>query len=127
MGLYLIHSFDSQIDLKSKLSLQRKEYETTIKRHLSFVDALLAEKQELSSKAETLTSEFKILEKGFAEKVKAMEEKHNRDMKYQKETWAANEKLKRDKWIQDKTRIIKDQTVKSLEPEIQKMLSVGFT
>lgn len=116
----------SQIDLKSKLGLQRKEYETIIKRHLSFVDNLLAEKQELTARSEKMTLEVKNLERGFQDRTKTLEEKHYRDIKHQKETWTANEKTKRDKWIQEKTKIIKDQTVKSLEPEIQKMLSVKY-
>jgi hypothetical protein len=37
--------------------------------------------------------------------------------------WQAAEKIKRDKWIQEKTKIIKDQTVQGLEPEIQKLIS----
>jgi hypothetical protein len=33
------------------------------------------------------------------------------------------EKIKRDKWAQDKTRQIKEQTIKGLEPEIQNLIS----
>jgi hypothetical protein len=51
------------------LGLQRKEYESIIKRHLSFVDKLLGEKEELSKKCETMASEVKALEKQFADKV----------------------------------------------------------
>jgi hypothetical protein len=89
------------------------------------VDTLLAEKQELTARSEKMTLEVKNLEKGFQDRTKALEEKHSRDIKSQRDTWAANEKIKRDKWIQEKTKLIKDQTVKSLEPEIQKMLSVN--
>jgi len=38
--------------------------------------------------------------------------------------WLASEKVRRDKWIQTKEKQIKDNTIKGLEPEIQKMLSV---
>lgn len=48
---------------------------------------------------------------------------HARDLKQQREMWQAAEKIKRDKWIQEKTKIIKDQTVQGLEPEIQKLIS----
>ncbi|KAJ3178994.1 Centrosomal protein of 131 kDa [Geranomyces variabilis] len=111
-------------DLKSKLALQRKEYETIIKRHLTFIDKLLAEKEELTKKCEALTGEVKALEKQFREKSIVLEEQHERDLKQQKELWAQAEKIKRDKWIQEKTKAIKDQTIKGLEPEIQRMLSV---
>lgn len=66
------------------------------------------------------------MENAFAEKTKGLEMLHTKDLKNQKETWMASEKLKRDKWIQEKTKIIKDQTIKSLEPEIQRMLSVNL-
>ena len=55
--------------MKSKLSMQRKEYETVIKRHLSFVDRLLAEKDELSKNCEGLTVNVNRLESQFKEKV----------------------------------------------------------
>jgi 5-azacytidine-induced protein 1 len=45
-------------------------------------------------------------------------------LKQQREMWQATEKIKRDKWIQEKTKLIKDQTIQGLEPEIQKLISV---
>ena len=110
--------------MKSKLNLQRKEYETIVKRHLGFIDKLLAEKEEVSKKCETLTDEVKSLEKQFNDKMKATEELHSRDVKQQKELWAAAEKIKRDKWISEQTKKIKETTVKGLEPEIQRMIGV---
>ncbi|KAJ1336825.1 hypothetical protein BSLG_006928 [Batrachochytrium salamandrivorans] len=112
-----------QKSLKSQLSLQRKEYETIIKRHLAFIDKLLSEKEELSKKCEELAAEVKQMEKQFSNKIKGAEEQQSRDLKKQREMWQAAEKIKRDKWIQDKTKLIKDQTVKGLEPEIQRMIS----
>ncbi|ORX48635.1 hypothetical protein BCR36DRAFT_584197 [Piromyces finnis] len=110
-------------DIKSKLSLQRKEYETIIKRHLSFVDKLLGEKEQLTTKCQNLGDEVKNMEKMYKHKIKELEEHHTRDIKQQKELWQASEKLRRDKWIQTKEKQIKDNTIKGLEPEIQKMLS----
>ncbi|KAJ8328206.1 hypothetical protein QVD99_000724 [Batrachochytrium dendrobatidis] len=112
-----------QKTLKSQLSLQRKEYETIVKRHLGFIDKLLAEKEELSKKCEELTADVKQMEKQFAAKMKTVEEQQARDIKQQRDMWQAAEKIKRDKWIQDKTKSIKDQTVKGLEPEIQRMIA----
>ncbi|KAI9017173.1 hypothetical protein BC832DRAFT_10359 [Gaertneriomyces semiglobifer] len=114
---------ESKKELKSKLALQRKEYETIIKRHLTFIDKLLAEKEELSKKCEALTEEVMKLEKQFRVKSEALEEQHEKDLKQQKQMWEAAEKIKRDKWIQEKTKAIKEQTVKGLEPEIQRMLA----
>ncbi|KAJ3324883.1 Centrosomal protein of 131 kDa [Blyttiomyces sp. JEL0837] len=110
-------------DMKTKLSTQRKEYEIMIKRHLTFIDKLLGEKDELSKRCEVLSDEVKAMDKGFKEKLKQMEEHQMRELKQQRELWQAAEKIKRDKWIAEKTKAIKDQTVKGLEPEIQRMLA----
>lgn len=112
-----------RMELKSKLTLQRRDYEETIKRHLGFIDKLLKEKEQLTKQCEDLTSDVGKMEKQFAAKFKAMEEQHQRHLKSQKELWQAGEKLRRDKWIQEHTRKIKEQTVKGLEPEIERMLT----
>ena len=60
-----------------------------------------------------------------------MEEQHARETKSQRDIWAgtffftlAGEKIKRDKWIQERTKAIKEQTAKGLEPEIQRLIAV---
>lgn len=114
------------MDTKSKLNLQRKEYETIIKRHLTFIDNLLLEKQELTQKSQDLSVQVKTVEKNFLDKIKNLQEFHSKDLRNLKETLLASEKIKRDKWLQEKTKIIKEQTVKGLEPEIQRMLTVNI-
>ncbi|KAI8916179.1 hypothetical protein EDD86DRAFT_216211 [Gorgonomyces haynaldii] len=52
-----------------------------------------------------------------------MKEVHEREIKNQRELWQAAEKIKRDKWIQDKTKAIKEATIKGLEPEIQNLIA----
>ncbi|KAJ3367513.1 Centrosomal protein of 131 kDa [Kappamyces sp. JEL0680] len=108
---------------RSQLALQRKEYETIVKRHLSFIDNILAEKESLSAKTLELTEKVTTLERQFHHKSVAMEEAHLRNLNQQKEIWQAAEKVKRDKWIQERTKIIKEQTVQGLEPEIQKLIA----
>ncbi|KAI8830921.1 hypothetical protein BJ741DRAFT_581050 [Chytriomyces cf. hyalinus JEL632] len=109
--------------LKTRLSAQRKEFEAVVKRHLTFIDTLLAEKNELSKKCETLSEDMKHMERSFKEKMKLQEDQNLKEVKQQRELWQASEKIKRDKWIAEKTKVIKDQTVKGLEPEIQRMIA----
>jgi hypothetical protein len=45
-------------------------------------------------------------------------------LKKHKEGWATSEKIRRDAWMQEKTKEIKEMTVKGLEPEIHKLLAV---
>ncbi|KAJ3199202.1 Centrosomal protein of 131 kDa [Entophlyctis luteolus] len=117
--------------LKTRLTAQRREFEGAIKRHLTFIDTLIAEKNELAKKCDGLGEELKVMERGFKEKnngllqtqVKLQEEQNLKEIKQQRELWQASEKIKREKWITEKTKIIKDQTVKGLEPEIQRMIA----
>ncbi|KAJ3032039.1 UNVERIFIED_CONTAM: hypothetical protein HDU68_008072 [Siphonaria sp. JEL0065] len=94
--------------LKTRLSAQRKEFENV---------------NELSKKCEQLSEDMKIMEKSFKEKIKLQEDQNVKEIKQQRELWQASEKIKRDKWIAEKTKVIKDQTVKGLEPEIQRMIA----
>ncbi|KAI8849461.1 hypothetical protein BC829DRAFT_391327 [Chytridium lagenaria] len=114
---------DTQLkkEMKSKLSNQKKEYENAIKRHLGFIDKLMGEKEELTKRCETLGDEVKGWRRGLRERT--LEEHHARDLKQQREMWMAAEKVKRDKWITERTKAIKEQTVKGLEPEIQRMIA----
>jgi hypothetical protein len=50
-------------------------------------------------------------------------EAHSRELKSIKDITIQQERLKRDKWIQEKTRQIKESTVKGLEPEIQNLVA----
>ncbi|KAJ3083903.1 Centrosomal protein of 131 kDa [Rhizoclosmatium hyalinum] len=109
--------------LKTRLSAQRKEFENVVKRHLGFIDTLMAEKNELAKKCESVSEEMKTMERSFKEKIKLQEDQNIKEIKQQRELWQASEKIKREKWIAEKTKIIKDQTVKGLEPEIQRMIA----
>ena len=108
---------------KMKLVSQKKEYEQIIKRHLQFIDQLMEDKKLLTNKCETLLEDLKILDKKMSSKVASMQENHAKEMKNQKEVVLAAEKIKRENWIAEKTKKIKELTIKGLEPEIQRMVS----
>ena len=50
---------------------------------------------------------------------------HAAELEKQKQTSVATEKLRREKWRADETQRIKEATVKSLEPEIQRIIARG--
>ena len=52
-----------------------------------------------------------------------MEEFHRLELQRLKDTNEAAEKLRRERWIEEKTRKIKEITVRGLEPEIQKLIN----
>lgn len=114
---------DQEKELNQRLKMQKEQYEATIKRHLSFIDQLIDDKKVLNEKCERVVLEMKEAESKYRKKIKEIQEAHGVEMKKQKEIFSAAEKMRREKWIEEKTRTIKEMTVKGLEPEIQKLIA----
>ncbi|XP_041362383.1 centrosomal protein of 131 kDa-like isoform X2 [Gigantopelta aegis] len=117
------HAKETEKEMKRRLDLQKDEYEETVKRHLSFIDQLIEDKKTLSEKCEQLVKELKEIDKKYRDKFKSMEENHSIEINKLKEISAATEKIRREKWIDEKTKKIKEMTVKGLEPEIQRLIA----
>ncbi|KAI1232505.1 hypothetical protein IHE44_0006970 [Lamprotornis superbus] len=101
----------------------REQYEAAIQRHLAFIDQLLDDKKVLSEKCEAVVAELKQVDQKYGQKIAQMQEQHELEIKKLKELMSATEKIRREKWIEEKTKKIKEITVKGLEPEIQKLLA----
>ncbi|XP_033095874.1 centrosomal protein of 131 kDa-like isoform X2 [Anneissia japonica] len=117
------HAKEQDKEMKRRVNHQKEEYESTIKRHLSFIDQLIDDKKLLSEKYDTVLKELKDVEKKYSTKINTMEESHGREIQKLKEVQAAAEKIRREKWIDEKTKKIKEITVKGLEPEIQRLIA----
>ena len=107
---------------REALKKQRGEYESAIARHLSFIDRLLKDKEDLTAKCDELTEQIKALEQGFQRSISETQRAHATDLAKRRENWAAQERVRREKWEKDKTAEIKKLTVQGLEPEIQRIL-----
>ncbi|KAJ7372675.1 hypothetical protein OS493_017948 [Desmophyllum pertusum] len=110
-------------DAKQRLTIQRQEYEAAIQRHLSFIDQLIDDKKVLGERCEEVVNKLKSTDKKYGDKIKQMDDNQQVELKKQKEVILAAEKLRREKWINDKTQQIKEVTVKGLEPDIQKLIA----
>ena len=86
---------------------QKSEYKTAIQRHLSFIDQLIDDKKALGEKCEKLVGEIKKLEVRYQATTEATAEKHKVEMNKAKDLFAAAEKLRREKWVEEKTKKIK--------------------
>ncbi|KAK7111870.1 centrosomal protein of 131 kDa-like [Littorina saxatilis] len=117
------HAREADKEMKKRLDVQKEEYEEAIKRHLSFIDQLIDDKKSLSEKCEQLVRELKTIDRKYQDKIKSVEDNHSIEMTKLKEVHMAAEKLRREKWIDEKTKKIKDMTVKGLEPEIQRLIA----
>ncbi|XP_077780202.1 centrosomal protein of 131 kDa isoform X9 [Podarcis muralis] len=127
------HVKGTEKELSRQLALQREQYEAAIQRHLAFIDQLIEDKKTLSEKCEAVVTELKQVDQKYTKKIAQMQEQHElvwrtlgplcEEIKKLKELMSATEKIRREKWIDEKTKKIKEITVKGLEPEIQKLIA----
>ncbi|XP_075025472.1 centrosomal protein of 131 kDa isoform X7 [Calonectris borealis] len=117
------HVKQTEKELGHQLRLQREQYEAAIERHLAFIDQLIDDKKVLSEKCEAVVAELKQVDQKYGKKITQMQEQHELEIKKLKELMSATEKIRREKWIDEKTKKIKEITVKGLEPEIQKLIA----
>ncbi|KFQ98658.1 5-azacytidine-induced protein 1 [Nipponia nippon] len=117
------HIKQTEKELGHQLRLQREQYEAAIQRHLAFIDQLINDKKLLSEKCEAVVAELKQVDQKYGKKITQMQEQHELEIKKLKELMSATEKIRREKWIDEKTKKIKEITVKGLEPEIQKLIA----
>ncbi|XP_044035534.1 centrosomal protein of 131 kDa isoform X2 [Siniperca chuatsi] len=121
--LTMRHVKETEKELNRNFQLQKEQYEATIQRHLTFIDQLINDKKALSERCEGVVGELKQVDQKYTKKIAQMQEQHEMEIKKLKELMSATEKIRREKWIDEKTKKIKEITVKGLEPEIQKLIS----
>ncbi|NXA35863.1 CP131 protein, partial [Eudromia elegans] len=117
------HVKQTEKELSQQLRLQREQYEAAIQRHLAFIDKLIDDKKVLSEKCEAVVAELKQVDQKYSKKIAQIQEQHELEIKKLKELMSATEKVRREKWMDEKTKKIKEITVKGLEPEIQKLIA----
>ncbi|KAM9424452.1 centrosomal protein of 131 kDa [Pholidichthys leucotaenia] len=120
-------------ELSRSYQQQKEQYEATIQRHLTFIDQLISDKKVLNERCEAVVTELKQVDHRYTRKISQMEEQHEmvwqilgplcEEIKKLKEVMSTSEKIRREKWIDEKTKKIKEIAVKGLEPEIQKLIS----
>ncbi|XP_006869701.1 PREDICTED: 5-azacytidine-induced protein 1 [Chrysochloris asiatica] len=114
---------EAERELSRQLRQQKKHYEATIQRHLAFIDQLIEDKKALSDKCEAVLAELRQGDHRWKERAAQMQTQHQLELKKLKELMSATEKVRREKWINEKTKKIKEVTVRGLEPEIQKLIA----
>eukprot|EP00743_Colponemidia_sp_Colp-15_P007969 GILK01008631.1.p1 GENE.GILK01008631.1~~GILK01008631.1.p1 ORF type:complete len:651 (+),score=187.86 GILK01008631.1:96-1955(+) len=105
-----------------RLAAQKKETEEVINRHMAFADQLLHDKELLAQRCTNLAAEIDTIKLQCSQQLKEMQEQHSLHLAKQKQQLEAASKLRQEKWVAEKTKSIKELTVKGLEPEIQRML-----
>ncbi|XP_055906450.1 centrosomal protein of 131 kDa isoform X2 [Eupeodes corollae] len=98
----------------NRLREQKKHFEGIVSRHQGFIEQLLKDKGSLCEKVAALTRRLESQNQ-------AWEHKLETEVARVKETTLAGEKIRRERWVRDNTKKIKELTVKGLEMEINKM------
>lgn len=83
----------------------------------------MEDKRRISERCEFLVNELKSIDAKYRDQIRALEESQKVEMQKLKDVHEAAEKLRRERWIEEKTKKIKELTVRGLEPEIQKLIS----
>lgn len=99
---------------QKRLNEQKKHYEDIVQRHQTFIEQLLKDKTNLCEKINHLTRRTESQNQAWEHKLKT-------EVDRVKETLLAAEKLRKEKWVRDNTKKIKELTVKGLEMEINKI------
>ncbi|XP_070501319.1 centrosomal protein of 131 kDa isoform X2 [Chironomus tepperi] len=101
---------------QNRLKEQKKHYEEIVARHQTFIEQLIKDKGSLCEKVSQITRRLDSQNQAWEHRLKTEIEKV-------KEQTLAGEKIRREKWVRDNTKKIKELTVKGLEMEINKMSS----
>ena len=84
---------------------------------------MIEDKKGLAERTDCLTLELSNAERKFQETLKNQEQRHSAEIRRLKSLQDTSNKLKQEKWVDEKTKRIKEQTVRGLEPEIQRLLA----
>ena len=86
------------------------------------IESLLEDKRELQETMEKMHKKSQDDQQMADRQKKVLEEKLQVELKRNREAWMASEKVRKEKWEKDKVQEIRAQTVKGLEPEIQRIV-----
>jgi len=99
---------------QNRLKEQKKHYEDIVSRHQAFIEQLIKDKAALCEKVSQITRRIDSQNQAWEHRLKT-------EVDRAKEQAMAGEKIRREKWVRENTKKIKELTVKGLELEINKM------
>jgi 5-azacytidine-induced protein 1 len=117
---------DEKTELKSKLTkklnAQKSKYDEALRRHQALLDGLIREKEELSRQCEALAKRAAVAREEANRREKEVQDQAATQIAQQRELAIAQERARQKKILEQKTREIKEATVKGLEPELQNLI-----
>ncbi|KAL7642594.1 UNVERIFIED_CONTAM: hypothetical protein RMT77_007155 [Armadillidium vulgare] len=110
-------------ECEERLNNCQKDLEERIHKNLELIRKLLDDKKLLTEKCEELSSSATRKEKCHADKIKLINEHHAVELKALREKLSAADQIRREKWAQHKTKLIKDSTYRGLETKIKDLMA----
>ena len=107
---------------KESLATQKQEYENALERQMDLMNTLLKEKDELNQKVERLCLQLEQHKSESVKKMNLLKAQENVKVKKLRERWKAAEKLQRERWAEETRFAIKNDTIRALEPEVQRLI-----
>ena len=114
---------DKDKEMRIRLDKQKKEDEKIMNKHIEFIDQLMEQKKALEASCKTLTDRLTSADEKYKKKIDTMKNSHAVELKRMKEHHAAHEKIRMENWIQKEKKKFKDEAIKSLAPEIERMVA----
>lgn len=99
---------------QNRLKEQKKHYEEIVARHQTFIEQLIKDKATLCEKVSQITRRIDSQNQAWEHRLKTEIDKV-------REQTLAGEKIRREKWVRENSKKIKELTIKGLESEINKM------
>jgi 5-azacytidine-induced protein 1 len=100
----------------------RKDLENRLSQNLTFTERLLSDKARLGSEVEALTKALDAERRRSAEATSEFNERLRREVLLAQEAEREKEKSRRAAWTEATTKEIRARTLKSLEPDVQRLL-----
>ncbi|GAB0097121.1 Centrosomal protein of 131 kDa [Sergentomyia squamirostris] len=98
----------------TKLAEQKKHFEGIVARHQTFIEQLLRDKSSLCEKVGNMTRRMDSQNQAWEHKLES-------ELTKARETMSAGEKIRKERWVKENTKKIKELTVKGLEGEITRL------
>lgn len=113
------NSRDLHVKCEEKARKMQEDSDVRIQKNIELIRKLMDDKKLLTEQCELMHRNQKLLEKKNVEKIKLFEERHTQEMKNMKERIMASEQEKREKWTNQKIKIIKESTYRGLETKMK--------
>jgi 5-azacytidine-induced protein 1 len=109
--------------LERALARQKDEFEDIVGKNINFTEGLLVEKEQKNKLLTDLQRKLKETEMRAELQVEEIRAAQAKELKKNKDAWATAEKLRRDAWEKQRTKEIRDQTARGLEPELVRLMN----